>query len=84
MTFSVALVALAALSSLVAGLLLVGDQSLVGLSGELLSPGRCLAPVLATRLATVLAAFAGSHRSGRRQARRPPENAAQTAGALTG
>lgn len=54
MTFSGALVALTALSSLVAGLLLVGDQSLVGLSGELLSPGRCVALVLASWLATVL------------------------------
>jgi ABC-2 type transport system permease protein len=65
-TFSVALATLAGLSSLVAGLIFVGDQSLVGLSGTLLSPGRslllvfvswllCLLPMLAfTSLALLL------------------------------
>lgn len=52
--FSIGLVALTALSSLASGLLLVGDQSLVGLSGTLLSPGRCLALVLASWLVSVL------------------------------
>jgi ABC-2 type transport system permease protein len=47
-TFSLALTLLAALSSILAGLLLVGDQSLVGLSGTLLSPGRALGLVLAS------------------------------------
>ncbi len=51
---SIGLVGLTALSSLTAGLLLVGDQSLVGLSGELLPPGRWLALVLASWLVSVL------------------------------
>jgi ABC-2 type transport system permease protein len=46
--FSLALLALTAISSLVAGLLLVGDQSMVGLSGTLLSPGRSAGLVLAS------------------------------------
>ncbi len=54
MTFSIGLVAVTALSSLAAGLLLVGSQSLVDLSGALLSPGRCLALVLASWLLCVL------------------------------
>ncbi len=53
-TFSAALVALLAVSSLAAGLMLVGDQSLVGLSGALLSPGRCIVLVLASWLLSVL------------------------------
>lgn len=65
-TFSVALTTLAGLSSLVAGLIFVGDQSLVGLSGTVLSPGKslllvfvswllCLLPMLAfTSLAVLL------------------------------
>ncbi len=53
-TFSIGLVAVAAFSSLISGLLLVGDQSLVGLSGALLSPGRCLALTLAAWLVSVL------------------------------
>ncbi|MGA2926262.1 MAG: ABC transporter permease [Solirubrobacteraceae bacterium] len=64
--FSVGLVALTAISSLVAGALVVGNRSLVDLSGVLLSPGRslllvsaswvlCVAPVLAyTSLAVLL------------------------------
>jgi ABC-2 type transport system permease protein len=65
-TFSVALATLAGLSSLIAGLIFVGDQSLVGLSGTLLSPGKslllvfvswllCLLPMLAfTSIAVLL------------------------------
>ncbi len=65
-TFSVALATLAGLSSLIAGLIFVGDQSLVGLSGTLWSPGKslllvfvswllCLLPMLAfTSLAVLL------------------------------
>ena len=53
-TFSVGLIALLAVSSLAAGLLLVGDQPLVGLSGALLSPGRCIVLVLASWLLNVL------------------------------
>jgi len=43
---SVALLAVAALSSLVAGLALAGDRPLLGLSGTALSPGRATALVL--------------------------------------
>jgi ABC-2 type transport system permease protein len=68
-TFSVALAALAGLSSLVAGLIFVGDQSLVGLSGTLLSPGKslllvflswllCLLPMLAFTSVAVLLSIA--------------------------
>ena len=53
-TFSVGLIALLAISSLAAGLILVGDQPLVGLSGALLSPGRCIVLVLASWLLNVL------------------------------
>ena len=56
--FSLGLVALTALSSLVAGLVLVGDQSLVDLSGELLSPGRGLALVLVSWVLCVLPVLA--------------------------
>lgn len=58
MTFSLGLVALTALSSLLAGLLLVGDQSLVGLGGAVLSPGHCLILVLASWLVSVLPVLA--------------------------
>ncbi len=57
-TFSVGLLTLAALSSLAAGLLLTGDQSLVGLSGTLLSPGRSLGLVAAGWLASLLGMLA--------------------------
>jgi len=57
-TFSLALVALTALSSLIAGLVLVGDQSLVGLSGALISPGRCLVLVIASWLICMLPVLA--------------------------
>ena len=53
-TFSAGLIALLAISSLAAGLLLVGDQSLVGLSGALLSPGRTAGLVLVSWLISVL------------------------------
>ncbi len=51
---TVGLVALTAASSLVAALVLTGDQSLVGLSGRLLSPGTALALVVAGWLVSVL------------------------------
>ncbi len=41
-TFSLGLLVLVAVSSVAAGLVFVGDQHLVGLSGTLLSPGRLL------------------------------------------
>jgi ABC-2 type transport system permease protein len=49
-TLSVTLAALAALSSLAAGLLLTGDQPQVGLGGTVLSSGECLGLVLASWL----------------------------------
>jgi ABC-2 type transport system permease protein len=52
-TFSSALLVLTAISSLLAGLLFVGDQSLVSLNGTLFSPGRSLALVLASWLLCV-------------------------------
>ncbi|HEY5260509.1 MAG TPA: ABC transporter permease [Solirubrobacteraceae bacterium] len=52
-TLSLALVALAALSSLLAGLLFTGDQPLVGLSGNVLSSGECLWLVLVSWLLSV-------------------------------
>jgi ABC-2 type transport system permease protein len=60
-TFTVALATLAGVSSLVAGLVLVGDQSLVGLSGTLLSPGKSLLLVFVSWLFCMLPmlAFAG-------------------------
>jgi ABC-2 type transport system permease protein len=57
-TFSLGLVLLTAVSSLVAGLLLVGDQSLVSLSGTLLSPGRSLGLVLLSWLLCAVPALA--------------------------
>ena len=53
-TLSAGLIALLAVSSLAAGLLLVGDQSLVGLGGKLLAPGRCVVLVLVSWLISVL------------------------------
>jgi ABC-2 type transport system permease protein len=53
-TFSAGLIALLAVSSLAAGLLLVGDQPLVGLSGALLSPARTAELVLASWLICAL------------------------------
>lgn len=57
-TFSVALVLTAALSSLVAGLLVTGDQPLVGLGGTVLGSGKCLGLVLASWLVSVLPVLA--------------------------
>jgi ABC-2 type transport system permease protein len=48
--FSLGLLALATVASLAAGLLLVGGQSMVSLSGTLFSPGRSLGLVLASWL----------------------------------
>ena len=48
--FSLGLLVLTAISSLLAGLLLVGDQSLVGLNGTLFSPGKSAGLVLASWL----------------------------------
>jgi len=57
-TFSLALVALAALSSIAAGLLLTGDQPLVGLSGTVIPSGECLLLVLASWLLSMLPVLA--------------------------
>ncbi len=56
-TLVAGLVALLALSSLAAGVLLVGDQSLVGLSGALVSPGRCVVLLVTSWLFSVLPAL---------------------------
>ena len=55
--FTAALVTLAAVSSIVAGVLLLGAKSLVNLGGELMSPGRCLALVLVSWLICLLGAL---------------------------
>jgi ABC-2 type transport system permease protein len=52
-TFALALVALIMVSSLVAGLLLVGDQPFVGLNGNVLASGESLWLVLASWLLSV-------------------------------
>jgi ABC-2 type transport system permease protein len=57
-TFTAGLVALTAASSVLAGVLLVGAKSLVNLGGQLMSPGRCLALVLASWLICLLGALA--------------------------
>ncbi len=57
-TFSVGLTTLATISTVVAGLGFVGDQPLVNLSGVLMSPGKCLALVLASWLFSVLPVLA--------------------------
>jgi len=54
MTFSAGLLVLLAVSSLVAGLLLVGDGSVVDLSGRALSPGHSLGLVLVAWLLNLL------------------------------
>jgi ABC-2 type transport system permease protein len=54
MTFSVGLLVLLAVSSLAAGLLLVGDGSVVDLSGRVLSPGHSLVLVLVAWLLNLL------------------------------
>jgi ABC-2 type transport system permease protein len=57
-TFLTGLVALAAAASVVAGVLLIGGQPLVSLSGTLLSSDRSLALVLASWLVCLFPAFA--------------------------
>jgi ABC-2 type transport system permease protein len=57
-TLSSLLVALVACSSLAAGLILTGDQPLVGLSGTVLSPGECLLLVFVSWLLSLLAVLA--------------------------
>ncbi len=52
-TLALTLLALLALSSLIAGLLLTGDQPLVGLGGNLLSSGECLWLAVASWLLSV-------------------------------
>jgi ABC-2 type transport system permease protein len=61
LAFAIALAALAAIASLVAGMIVAGDRSLVGLGGTLMSPAACLGLVLASWLACVpgLLAFTG-------------------------
>jgi ABC-2 type transport system permease protein len=58
MTLAAGLLALTALSSLVAGLVLVGNQPLVDLSGVMLSSGRCAALVLVSWLLCLLPVLA--------------------------
>jgi ABC-2 type transport system permease protein len=57
-TFAAALVGVTALSSLAAGLLLTGDQPLVGLSGTVIPSGECLLLVLASWLLSLLPVLA--------------------------
>jgi ABC-2 type transport system permease protein len=45
--FALGLLVLVAISSVIAGLVFVGNQPLLGLGGQLISPGRCLVLVLA-------------------------------------
>ena len=56
--FTLGLVVLLAVSSVVAGLLLVGGQSLVGLSGVLIAPGRTLLLALGSWLVSALPVLA--------------------------
>ncbi|HYB22538.1 MAG TPA: ABC transporter permease [Solirubrobacteraceae bacterium] len=58
MTLTAALVALAGLSSLLAGLLLTGDQPLVGLGGTVIPSGECLLLVLVSWLVVLLPVLA--------------------------
>ncbi len=53
-TVAIALAILAALASTIAGGVFVGHQSLVGLDGEVIAPGRALALVLISWLVSVL------------------------------
>ncbi len=57
-TFIAGLVALSTVASLLAGVLLVGHQSVVSLSGTLISPGKSLGLVLVSWLLCLLPAFA--------------------------
>ncbi len=56
--FAGALLALAALSSLLAGLIFTGGQAMVGLSGTLIAPGTSLALLLIAWLVSLLPLFA--------------------------
>ncbi len=56
--FALALVALAALSSLIAGLVFTGDQPLVGLGGTVISSGECVWLVAVSWLACMLPVLA--------------------------
>jgi ABC-2 type transport system permease protein len=56
--FTAGLVTLTAVSSVVAGVLLVGAKSMVSLGGMLISPGKCLALVLVSWLICLLGALA--------------------------
>ena len=69
--FAVGLLALLAISSLAAGVLLVGAHPLVSLSGTLLSTGHCLG-LVAVCLADLPAADAGLRRASRCCSRWPP------------
>lgn len=52
--FSLGMLMLVTVSSIVAGLIFVGDQSLIGLSGTLISPGKALLLVLISWITSVL------------------------------
>jgi len=52
-TFAVALTTLAAIATITAGVVFVGDQSLVNLTGTLMSPGKCLALVAVSWLVSI-------------------------------
>lgn len=58
MCYSVLAVVLLGLSSLAAGALFVGRQPLVGLSGQMIGPGRCAALVLASWAIVIMPALA--------------------------
>ena len=57
-TFTLGLLTITTISGLAAGWLLVGDQPLVGLGGQLITPGRSLVLVLAAWALTALPALA--------------------------
>jgi ABC-2 type transport system permease protein len=57
-TLSLALIALAAISSILTGLLFTGDQPLVGLGGNVLSSGECLWLLIASWLLNIPALLA--------------------------
>jgi ABC-2 type transport system permease protein len=52
--FATALLALATLASLVAGLIFTGGQAMVGFSGKLISPGACVALLVISWLVSLL------------------------------
>lgn len=57
-SFTLGIVALSAVASLVAGFVFIGAQSMVGLSGTVLSPGKCLLLVAVSWLQCALPALA--------------------------